>query len=94
MTTTISPTAERPTIFTTTWCGYCVRLKSQLTRQGIDFHEVDIEDHADGAQLVVEANDGNLTVPTVLFADGSALTNPSVAAVSAKLAEFKQGSRR
>jgi len=90
----ISPTAERPTIFTTTWCGYCVRLKSQLARQGIDFHEVDIEDHADGAQLVAEANDGNLTVPTVIFADGSALTNPSAAAVSAKLAEFRQGSRR
>ena len=85
----ISKTAERPTIFTTTWCGYCVRLKSQLARQGIDFHEVDIENHADGAQLVAEANDGNLTVPTVLFADGSALTNPSVAAVSRKIAQLR-----
>ena len=84
----ISPTAERPTIFTTTWCGYCVRLKSQLTRKGIGFDEVDIDNHADGAQLVAEANDGNLTVPTVLFADGSALTNPSAVAVGRKLAEL------
>ena len=35
--------------------------------------------------LVAQANDGNLTVPTVLFADGSALTNPSVAEVSRKV---------
>ena len=49
---------------------------------------MDIETHDDGARLVAEANHGNLTVPTVLFADGSALTNPSVAQVSDKLAEL------
>ena len=81
----ICPTAERPTIFTTTWCGYCVRLKSQLTRQGIDFHEIDIEHHADGAAIVAQVNDGNLTVPTVLFRDGSTLTNPSAAQVTSRL---------
>ena len=71
---------SRPqTVFTTRWCGYCIRLKSQLSRAGIAFHEVDIEDHADGAALVAQVNGGNLTVPTVLFRDGSALTSPSAA---------------
>jgi mycoredoxin len=79
-------TAQQPTVFTTRWCGYCVRLKSQLSRAGIDFHEIDIEDHADGAALVAEVNGGNLTVPTVLFRDGSALTNPSAAQVGSRLA--------
>jgi mycoredoxin len=79
-------TAHQPTVFTTRWCGYCVRLKSQLSRAGIDFHEIDIEDHADGAALVAEVNGGNLTVPTVLFRDGSALTNPSAAQVGSRLA--------
>jgi mycoredoxin len=79
-------TADQPIVFTTRWCGYCVRLKSQLSRAGIDFDEIDIEDHADGAALVAEVNDGNLTVPTVLFRDGSALTNPSVAQVGSRLA--------
>ena len=88
VTVSIQPAADRPTIFTTTWCGYCVRLKSQLTRKGIEFTEVDIEAHDEGARLVAEANSGNLTVPTVLFSDGSALTNPSVAQVSSKLAEL------
>ncbi len=86
--TTIQPTAERPTMFTTTWCGYCSRLKSQLNRQGIAFDEIDIERHADGAVLVAQANNGNLTVPTMLFSDGSALTNPSVSAVARKLTEL------
>ena len=78
--------AKLPTVFTTRWCGYCVRLKSHLDRAGIDYHEIDIEDHADGAVIVAQANDGNLTVPTVLFRDGSALTNPSVSQVSGRLA--------
>jgi mycoredoxin len=77
--------AELPTIFTTQWCGYCVRLKSQLSRVGIDFREIDIEDHPDGAAVVAQVNDGHLTVPTVVFRDGSALTNPSAAQVGSRL---------
>jgi mycoredoxin len=76
---------SRPTVFTTRWCGYCSRLKSQLSRAGVDFHEIDIEDHAEGAAVVAQVNDGNLTVPTVVFHDGSALTNPSAAQVSSRL---------
>jgi mycoredoxin len=77
--------AELPTIFTTQWCGYCVRLKSQLSRAGIDFREIDIEDHPDSAAVVARVNDGHLTVPTVVFRDGSALSNPSAAQVSGRL---------
>ena len=80
-----STTAHPPTVFTTRWCGYCVRLKSQLNRAGIEFHEIDIEDHSDGAAIVAQVNNGDLTVPTVLFRDGSALTNPSVAQVGSRL---------
>jgi mycoredoxin len=65
------------TMFTTTWCGYCRRLKSQLDRTGIEYTEVDIEQDPDGAELVEHANSGNRTVPTLLFDDGSTLTNPS-----------------
>ncbi|HEY6664080.1 MAG TPA: glutaredoxin domain-containing protein [Propionibacteriaceae bacterium] len=78
-------TANLPTVFTTRWCGYCIRLKSQLNRAGIEFHEIDIEDHADGAAMVADINEGNLTVPTVVFRDGTALTNPSVAQVGSRL---------
>lgn len=81
--------ADRPTMFTTTWCGYCARLKSQLTRAGIEYTEVDIEAHPDAADVVASVNGGNQTVPTLLFSDGSAMTNPSAAQVGAKLTALR-----
>ena len=74
------------TMFTTTWCGYCRRLKYQLERESIPFTEVDIERHPDAADIVTEVNRGNRTVPTVLFPDGSAATNPSISEVKERLA--------
>jgi mycoredoxin len=78
--------AETFTMYSTPWCGYCQRLKAQLGREGITFAEVDIEQHPDAAKIVEEVNGGNQTVPTLVFADGSAQTNPSVAQVKEKLA--------
>ncbi|MEV6808845.1 mycoredoxin [Streptomyces sp. NPDC051132] len=74
------------TMYSTTWCGYCRRLKSQLDREGIAYSEINIEQDPDSAAFVEKANDGNQTVPTVLFPDGSTLTNPSLAQVKQKLA--------
>ncbi len=74
------------TMYSTPWCGYCHRLKAQLSREGIDFEEVDIEMTPGAAEIVQRANNGNQTVPTLVFADGTALTNPSVAQVRQQLA--------
>ena len=73
------------TMYTTVWCGYCQRLKAQLGREGIGFTEVDIEADPQAASFVESVNGGNQTVPTVVFADGSALTNPSIGQVKEKL---------
>jgi mycoredoxin len=74
------------TMYTTTWCGYCVRLKKLMQREGIDFAEVDIERDEQAADRVMQANGGNRTVPTLVFSDGTALTNPSIDQVKAQLA--------
>ncbi len=74
------------TMYTTPWCGYCVRLKGQLDREGIAFDIVDIEQQPEAADIVEQANGGNQTVPTLVFSDGSAQTNPSVMQVKEKLA--------
>ena len=74
------------TIYTTNWCGYCVRLKHGLQDAGIQYDEIDIEHVEGAADVVMDVNGGNRTVPTLVFADGTALTNPSVAEVRAKLA--------
>ena len=75
------------TVYTTSWCGYCFRLKTALRANGISYDEVDIEQDATAAQFVGSVNGGNQTVPTVRFADGLTLTNPSAGEVKAKLAE-------
>ena len=80
------PAAGTITMYSTTWCGYCRRLKAQLDREGIGYSEIDIEQVPDAADYVMSVNGGNQTVPTVVFPDGSAATNPSVAEVKARLA--------
>jgi mycoredoxin len=81
-----APAAGTITMFSTTWCGYCRRLKSQLDREGIGYTEVNIEEVPHAADYVMEVNGGNQTVPTVIFPDGTAATNPSLAEVKARLA--------
>ncbi len=73
------------TMYTTTWCGYCQRLKAQMGREGIEFTEVDIEVNPEAADFVMSVNGGNQTVPTLLFPDGTAATNPSINDVKARL---------
>lgn len=74
------------TMYTTTWCGFCLRLKAGLKTAGIGFHEIDIERDPAAAEFVASVNRGNRTVPTVRFADGSTLTNPGVGEVKRTLA--------
>lgn len=83
--TSYVPEAGTITMFSTSWCGYCARLKQQLGKQGIGFTEVNIEEVPGTAEIVESVNGGNQTVPTVIFPDGSTATNPSLADVQAKL---------
>ena len=72
-------------MYSTTWCGYCKRLKTQLGDLGISFEEINIEEVAGTAEIVERVNGGNQTVPTLVFSDGSAMTNPSAKQVQEKL---------
>ncbi|MEI6404742.1 MAG: mycoredoxin [Actinomycetes bacterium] len=69
------------TMYSTPWCGYCQRLKGQLDREGITYMEINIEQDSAAADFVMDVNGGNQTVPTVVFPDGSAKTNPSIGQV-------------
>ena len=73
------------TMYSTSWCGYCKRLKSQLNDLGITFDEVNIEEVPGTAEIVEKVNNGNQTVPTLVFSDGTAMTNPSAKQVQEKL---------
>jgi mycoredoxin len=73
-------------MYSTSWCGYCKRLKSQLSDLGITYEEINIEEVPGTAEIVEAVNGGNRTVPTLVFSDGSAMTNPSAKQVADKIA--------
>jgi mycoredoxin len=78
-------------MYTTQWCGFCRNLKRQLARDGIEMTEIDIEQDPAAAEYVMSVNGGNQTVPTVVFPDGTAMTNPSAAQVRERLAAVSAG---
>jgi mycoredoxin len=82
----VTPDSGSITMFTTVWCGYCNRLKSQLSREGVPFTEIDLEANPEHVDFVEGVNGGNRTVPTVVFPDGSTATNPSLIEVRRRLA--------
>jgi mycoredoxin len=86
MTHSVELTGQEFVMFSTEWCGYCKRLKNQLGEIGITFREINVEEEPDSAEFVEQVNGGNRVVPTLLFSDGTALTNPSAIAVKEKLA--------
>ncbi|PZM91796.1 MAG: glutaredoxin-like protein [Actinobacteria bacterium] len=80
------------TMYSTPWCGYCHRLKSQLDREGIAYQVIDIEQDPAAAEFVMSVNGGNRTVPTVVITPKSGgepvtLTNPTIAEVKKAMAD-------
>lgn len=78
------------TMYSTTWCGYCRRLKGQLDREGIAFTEINIEQDPQSAAFVESVNNGNQLVPTVVVVpaqggESVAMPNPSLAQVKGAL---------
>ena len=78
----------RFTMYTTSWCGDCRRLKRGLAEAGVDYHEIDIERDPKAADYVVRVNNGNQSVPTLVFTDGTVMTEPSTRQVLDHLASL------
>ncbi|OFO21357.1 NrdH-redoxin [Corynebacterium sp. HMSC056F09] len=83
-------TTEHVTIFFADWCPFCAKLIKNLDRTETPYELVDVE--ADGTEdinaWIESVNDGNRIVPTVLYSDGTHVTNPAASEVRAKYAEL------
>ncbi|GAA3210456.1 glutaredoxin domain-containing protein [Actinocorallia longicatena] len=73
------------TVYSAPWCGHCHRLKAQLDRAEIAYTEVDVDATPGATELIASLNGGDWLIPTVVFPDGSALVNPPVERVRARL---------
>jgi thioredoxin reductase (NADPH) len=73
------------TVYGAYWCPDCRRAKQFLGEHQIPYEWIDIEQDAAAEQFVIEKNGGKRIIPTILFADGTALVEPSNAELAAKL---------
>lgn len=71
-------------VYATGWCAFCRRLLAALPALDVPFTVVDVEADDAAARFVESVNGGNRVVPTVVFADGTTLTNPEPTQVQAK----------
>jgi glutaredoxin 3 len=53
-------------IYTTEWCGYCVRAKALLDGRGLEYEEISLDDDPHFRQKLMELTDG-WTVPQILI---------------------------
>ncbi|HOR19034.1 MAG TPA: glutaredoxin domain-containing protein, partial [Brevefilum sp.] len=72
----------------TRWCGDCKRAKRILDERQVDYVWVDIDQNEDGEAFVKSTNQGNRSVPTIIFPDGSILVEPTNQALINKLEVF------
>ena len=55
------------TMYSTQWCGDCMRVKQFLSERGVPFCEVNIDETPGAEDLVLRVNEGRRKVPTIEF---------------------------
>ena len=83
----VAPTNSAPSIvmYGADWCPDCVRSKAYLDGRGVSYTYVDLEAFPEHDETVKSYNGGNRPIPTIVFADGSHLAEPSDEELGAKL---------
>ncbi|MEO8954345.1 MAG: FAD-dependent oxidoreductase [Ktedonobacteraceae bacterium] len=72
-------------LYGTNWCSDCKRSKKFLGEQRIRYEFINIEEDQEGQAFVQKVQNGGLSIPTIVFDDGSWLVEPSNADLATKL---------
>ncbi|HAE83952.1 MAG TPA: pyridine nucleotide-disulfide oxidoreductase, partial [Ktedonobacter sp.] len=72
-------------LYGTNWCSDCKRSKKFLGEQRIHYEYINIEEDMDGQAYLQKVQNGGLSIPTIVFEDGSLLIEPSNAELASKL---------
>jgi mycoredoxin len=75
-------------MYTTAWCVDCWRAKQVMDSMQVEYTEIDIAEDPDAVELVMRLNRGNRSVPTLIFPDGTVMTEPRTTALVEKLASL------
>ena len=72
-------------MYTTAWCSSCWRAKQVMNSMQVSYTEIDIGENEEATELVMRLNRGFRSVPTIVFPDGSVLTEPGTLELVSKL---------
>ncbi|MCS6889137.1 mycoredoxin [Chloroflexus sp.] len=75
-------------VYGTNWCPDCRRAQRVLDQHGAPYTYINIEHDPAAAEFVIKVNNGNQSVPTIVFPDGSILVEPSNRALQEKLSQL------
>lgn len=64
-------------MYSTEYCSDCRRAKAFFEANGIKYLRIGLEGNDEATEFVINVNDGNRSVPTIIFPDGSILVEPS-----------------
>ena len=73
------------TVIGATWCPDCRRAKTFLAEQRVAYDWIDLEQHPEAIEIVERYNNGAMTIPTIIFPDGTHLAEPGNDELAAKL---------
>ncbi|MCB0063077.1 MAG: thioredoxin family protein [Caldilineaceae bacterium] len=76
---------DRIRMYTTNWCPDCWRAKQVMQSMQVAYEEININENEDAVDIVLQLNNGHRSVPTIVFPDGSVLTEPSTPVLAQKL---------
>lgn len=72
-------------MYGTAWCGDCARARRFFDSQSVVYEYIDINADTEGAKVVEQHNNGNRSVPTIIYPDGTVLVEPSNSELTAKM---------
>lgn len=76
-------------MYSADWCGDCRRSKRLLDELGVAYDIIDVENTPGAPEKVKEINGGAQSIPVIVFADGTHLTEPSDPDLRKKLEDLK-----
>ena len=82
---TMSP--SQIVMYAVEWCPDCRRAKFFMKRKNISYLEIDVNKDKKAEEYVKELNNGNRSVPTIIFPDGSTMVEPSTQELEAKFSQ-------
>jgi len=72
-----NPTTGKITFYGTPYCPDCMRAKSFLDSIGCEYEYINLIEHEEAVEKVIEINKGYQSIPTIVFPDKTVLVEPS-----------------